>query len=260
MTASNLSAGHAGPNEPEPTLRLADQRVEQYRRDGFIAIERFIDEADVARLQELYDQLFETVRVSAADRLDLVATDDGATATIPQIMYPSKYIPQLLQTQAVANARAIFRQLLGEDAVMSFDHAISKPPHNGAETPWHQDEAYWEPELEYRSLSIWIALQPVTIANGCMSFIPRAHHSGVVPHRHIGNDPAVHGLEIVPGAADVSNPVACPLPTGGATVHGAQTLHYTGGNTTDTTRRAYIIAGATPAHPRPQPRTFPWRT
>ncbi|CAF4663935.1 unnamed protein product, partial [Rotaria magnacalcarata] len=44
-----------------------------------------------------------------------------------------------------------------------------KPPTSKSlPTPWHQDEAYWDPTLTYESVGVWVALQSVSIENGCM--------------------------------------------------------------------------------------------
>ena len=78
------------------------------------------------------------------------------------------------------------------------DHAILKPPSSKSlPTPWHQDEAYWDPTLTYESLGVWVALQPVTVENGCMQFIAGSHRtSDVLPHHTQNNNPRIHGLEV----------------------------------------------------------------
>ncbi len=136
------------------------------------------------------------------------------------------------------------------------DHAIFKPAHIGAPTPWHQDEAYWNAMMEYNSFSMWIPLQPATLENGCMQFVPRSHRQEILPHHCINNDPRIHGLEV--DEADVSQAVACPLPPGGCTIHHNRTLHYTGPNRSDIPRRALILGFGIPPKPRIEPRTFPW--
>jgi ectoine hydroxylase-related dioxygenase (phytanoyl-CoA dioxygenase family) len=70
-----------------------------------------------------------------------------------------------------------------------------------------------------------------------MHFLPGSHRRGVLAHRHIGDDPAVHGL--VADGVDGRGEVAVPLAPGGATFHHCRTLHRTPPNTSDRARRAW---------------------
>ncbi len=78
-----------------------------------------------------------------------------------------------------------------------------------------------------------------------------------MPHRSIGGDTRVHGLEIV-DAVDETRAVACPLPPGGATFHDSRTMHFTGANRSTVPRRAYILGFGAPTTPRGDDRRFPW--
>ena len=168
----------------------------------------------------------------------------------------SRNAPELRRTVAYRNAFELARRLLGDEVKPAGMHAIRKPPRDGAETPWHQDEAYWSPAVEHRALSIWMPLQPATLDNGCMQFVPGSHVLEVQPHRLI--NPDSHGLVAVdPTAGDAG--VACPLPPGGATVHTSRTMHYAGPNRTDEPRRALIMSFACEAVPLDVPREFPWQ-
>ncbi|SDR87672.1 phytanoyl-CoA dioxygenase family protein [Actinopolymorpha singaporensis] len=240
---------------------LTTEEVERYHEQGFLALESFISADEVLRMRAIYDRLFaERAGRSAGDQFDLAGADEeGGEARLPQILKPSQYAPELLRSETVARVRAVLAALLGPTATMGGDHAINKPPRHGAETPWHQDEAYWDPAYTYRSLSIWIPLQEATVDNGCMQFIPGSHRGEVLPHRQIGGDSRVHGLEVVPGTIDVSAAVACPLPPGGAAIHTNRTVHYASANHSDDHRRAYIVGGGTPREPVVVPREYPWR-
>ena len=73
-----------------------------------------------------------------------------------------------------ANALACARQLIGDAAEHMYSHAIRKPERMGAATPWHQDEAYAPPELDYgrgggfNVVNSWMPLQPCDADSGCM--------------------------------------------------------------------------------------------
>lgn len=246
----------------QPTLTLTPDQIAFFQEQGYLTLPAITTAAEVEQLQAIYDQLFaQKAGRDQGDHLDLVTTDeDDQKPVLPQILNPGKYAPALLDTLFRANAAAIIQQLLGPEATLGGDHAILKPPHTDATTPWHQDEAYWDADKEYNSLSIWIPLQEATLENGCMWFVPGTHQQDVLPHRPIGNDPRVIGLEVADVAARIANAVACPIPAGGATLHHSRTLHYTGPNRTDYPRRAYIVGCGVPAKQRAAPRDFYWQT
>lgn len=245
----------------EPTHLLTHEQIEFYHQHGYVAIDAIMPEAEIPVIRDIYDRLFDPTRSNAGTGLqDLSGSgQDGAQPALPQILQPAKFAPELLQTQLVANIKAIIKQLLGDEAVMVGDHAINKYPRSPAPTPWHQDEAYWDPAKEYSSLSIWVPLQPATTQNGCMHFVPDSHKLDVIPHRPIDDDPRKPGLEIEPDSFDLSSAVACELPPGGATIHTGRTLHYTPPNGSDDFRRAYIAMGSAAETPLAIPRRFPWR-
>jgi ectoine hydroxylase-related dioxygenase (phytanoyl-CoA dioxygenase family) len=245
---------------PEAPFSLSPEQIAFYHREGYLALPAITTAADVERLQDIYDRLFATrAGREVGDHLDLTSVDDGTQPeTLPQILNPSKYAPELADTAFRINAEAIAKQLLGPEAEFRSDHAIRKPPQTGVATPWHQDEAYWDPALEHHELSIWIPLQEATLHNGCMQFVPGTHQRGVLPHHPIGHDPRVIGLEVDDPEGVTAAAVACPIPAGGATIHHSCCLHYTGPNHSDQPRRAYILMFGVPPKPRPTPRDFYW--
>jgi ectoine hydroxylase-related dioxygenase (phytanoyl-CoA dioxygenase family) len=243
---------------PEPVARLTPEQIAFFHENGFLAIDAITTQDEIAFMRELYDRIFERrAGREVGDQFDLAGADEeGKPAALPQILGPSKYAPEFKTLQCRANALDLSRQLLGEAAEFQGEHAILKPAFMGAPTPWHQDEAYWNPALEYHALSVWIPLQEATLENGCMQFIPGSHRLEVLPHHSINRDPRIHGLEV--DSVDASPAVACPLPPGGATFHLSRTLHYTGPNGTANPRRAFIMGFGLPTKPYPSDRRFPW--
>ena len=91
-------------------------------------------------------------------------------------------------------------------------------------------------------------LQPSSLENGCMEFMPGSHKNEVFPHQSIDNDPRIHRLELAVEIVN-SRKFACPLPADGATMHHCRTLHYTGPNRLAEPRRALILNfGTHPLH------------
>jgi ectoine hydroxylase-related dioxygenase (phytanoyl-CoA dioxygenase family) len=249
-----------------PTIRLTNEQKEFYNRSGFLTLPQISSPAEIEMMRVAYDRIFaqQAGRESGA-QFDLAGTDeDGKQQALPQILGPEKFAPELWDTLARANALQVCRQLLGDDVEAQGSHAIFKPAQHGATTPWHQDEAYWSPLYEYRSMSVWLPLQDVDESNGCMQFIPGSNRLEVVPHQPINNDPRIHGLELAPDAnIDVSDPTICPLPAGGATFHPSRTLHFTAANHSERPRRALIMMFGAPPIERLElglaSRSFPWQ-
>jgi ectoine hydroxylase-related dioxygenase (phytanoyl-CoA dioxygenase family) len=249
--------------QPAPTITLTPDQVEFYHREGYLALPAITTPEEVARIRGIYDRLFaERAGREFGDQFDLAGPDDeGTEAALPQVLNPARYAPELKEGLFRVNALAIARQLLGPDPKYQGEHAIFKPALRGAETPWHQDEAYWNAGLRYTSLSIWIPLQEATLENGCMQFMPGSHRLEVLPHHCIHHDPRIHGLEVDPAPGlDFSRAAVCPLPAGGCTIHHNRTLHYTAPNRSDIPRRAYILGFGLPAKELPEPRDFYWNT
>jgi hypothetical protein len=237
-------------------VTLTQGQVDRFHERGFLRLAAITSQEEVTRLQSVYDGLFEPgALVAERDRLELAGSADAPPA-LPQIVNPERYAPQLLETIAYRNATRVAAQLLGDDVKPAGMHAIRKPAKDGAATPWHQDEAYWDPAYEHRGISIWIPLQPATLENGCMQFVPGSHHLGVQPHKLI--NPDSHGLELA-SLELVEEAVACPLPPGGATIHFSRTLHYAGPNTSTEPRRALIMGFSAPPTLLPEPRQMPWQ-
>ena len=123
-------------------------------------------------------------------------------------------------------------QLIGEEAILKAEMALSKPPFIGSEKPWHQDNAYfnWLP-LE-KLATAWIALDDATIDNGCMYILPGGHKLGALKHHHTID------CEIVSDRIDKNQAVPIPLKAGGAIFFSAMLPHQTPPNRTASRRRA----------------------
>lgn len=250
----------------EPNVVLRQEQIDFFWQNGFLAVEQISSPEEIEVMRAAYDKIFQQrAGREEGDQFDLAGSDEeDKEAALPQILNPGKYAPELNNTLAEANARAISRQLFArvgnvDEVSGGVAHAIFKPARVGASTPWHQDEAYWSPEFEYQTLSVWVPLQPATLENGCMQFIPGSHEMEVLPHHSINHDPRVHGLEVDENAAvDFSKAVACPLSAGGCTLHLSRTFHYTGENRSEIPRRALILGFGLPIKPFEGERRFPW--
>jgi ectoine hydroxylase-related dioxygenase (phytanoyl-CoA dioxygenase family) len=244
----------------KPPLTLRPDETAFFREHGFLAIDAITTADEVARLREIFERLFATrAGWERGQQFDLAGTDEAnQPVSLPQLLNPAEFAPELRETQFRRNALAIAQQLLGPETEPWFEHAILKPAHHGAATPWHQDEAHRDdPTVNYEQLSIWMPLLEATAENGCMRYIPGSHRGPVLAHHSPGDDPRVMALECC-GAFDGAQAVACPLPSGGAAIHHCRTLHSAGPNGSDTSRLAYILAFRGAVTANPERRVFSW--
>ena len=123
-------------------------------------------------------------------------------------------------------------QLIGEEAILKAEMALSKPPLIGSEKPWHQDNAYFNWLPLYKVATAWIALDDTTIDNGCMHVLPGGHRLGALRHHHTID------CEILPDRIDKGQAVPVPLKAGGIMFFSAMLPHQTPPNRTADRRRA----------------------
>lgn len=241
---------------------LTPEQVDFFGRNGYLVVDRLTSASELTAIKQEVVRLFERrAGREVGDQFDLASADQEDTRPLlSQIMYPAKYAPALLDSTLLENATAIAQQLLGSDFECCFEHAILKPAGFGAPTPWHQDAAYWSPNVTHHTISVWVALQETTVENGCLHYVPCSHQGDVLPHQPIGNDPHTHGLELTAEEMHrVTNVVACPLKPGQATIHGGYTLHSAGPNTTDQDRIGLVVFGKRAPTPRTLRYDFPWQ-
>ena len=241
-------------------MQLSAEQILFFHLNGYLSIPTPVtDEAELYWMRDVYDRIFnERAGRESGDQFDLAGSDEeGKAAALPQILNPTKYAPELNEGKFLKVIGEIAKQLFGAEAGVGIGHAIFKPAAMGAPTPWHQDEAYWDPAYQYQNASIWMPLQEATLENGCLWFMPGSHEWEITEHRPIGGDVRVHGLEMV-HLDLVKDAVACPLPAGGITIHRNRTAHFAGPNTSDIPRRALIMGTGLASHPYPGSRSFPW--
>jgi len=252
---------HPAPPPSDFEVTPTAEQVASFRQNGFLRVERVTTDEELAWLAEIYDKLFSDERGTfPGGYFDLARPYDVPGQTVlPQVLYPERRYPELKATTYYQNGRRIAAALLGttEAQLESWGHMILKRARVGPETPWHQDEAYWDPGKQYHALGMWMPLDHATTESGCLHFIPGSHRRGIEPHRHIDDDPAVHGLCVQAGV-DTSGGEPQPIPAGGATFHHHRTLHYAGPNTTAIDRRACATEFQLPVVDAPEVADRPW--
>jgi hypothetical protein len=229
-------------------VTLTKEEIRRFRSQGFLVVDRpLVTGDDLVLVRRLIADLFrrfDTLPHDLAYDLGEVQHHDGPQQ-LPEINHAMRLEPRLADTVAFRQCRKLAAQLLAEPPHCVFDHTICKPPHSSSAAEWHQDLATATHLAGRDAVHMWLPLQDVSEANGCMHFIPDAPPRRLIPHEPRG--PRAHAL--VATSVDASTAVACPIAAGMVTVHGLTTLHYTGPNNTSEPRLVWILH----FHGRPAP-------
>jgi ectoine hydroxylase-related dioxygenase (phytanoyl-CoA dioxygenase family) len=116
-------------------------------------------------------------------------------------------------------------QLIGPDIVLWGCQIFCKPGGDGMEVPWHQDGHYW-PIRPLATCTVWIALDPSTVANGCLRVIPGSHRAKIL-HDHMREDRAdlVLTQRLQPGQFDPTAALDIELEPGAMSMHDVYLIH-----------------------------------
>jgi ectoine hydroxylase-related dioxygenase (phytanoyl-CoA dioxygenase family) len=225
---------------------VSAEELARFKRDGYVHLKGVMSEAEMSVIDDAYQAFLDRrIQVEGRDFNDMTTGEFGTDPTsyaIVNVMLPRKYLPSLQGNLFERRAASIARQLCGDGMEIDFDQLLAKQPfREDAVFAWHQDQAYWIETPDRRTATCWLAVDDSTLANGCMQFLPGSQHEPVRPHRPLhGDREASHTLvtDLRPG--EKTTPVE--IKRGDITVHCEGVLHGSGGNSSASRRRAYIVA------------------
>ena len=131
--------------------------------------------------------------------------------------------------------RDITRRIVGEETSMFRAMFFNKPAEQGVTINWHQDGAGgWGLSIPPR-ITVWTALDPTSIANGCLQIIPESHKR-IIPEKGDLLSPE----EIAVHAPDAKRRYL-EMAQGEVVLLHNFTLHRSETNTTNQPRRAFSV-------------------
>lgn len=211
---------------------LTEEEMRQFREHGYV-IPRFSLPAPLLqRLRAGVDGLLGSVTN--------VAQEDLVNPHMLPAAEGAKQNPFMEAAQHPAILDMV-EQVLGPDVILWITRVLCKPAHKGREVPWHQDGEYW-PMRPLATCSVWIALDPVSTANGCMRFIPGSHRQQELYRHHVSDrENLVLNLELDQDQFDESTAVNVELEPGQMSLHDVRLIHGSLANTSGARRAALIL-------------------
>lgn len=235
--------------------------VMQYQLDGFLVKDNLLPGDLIATLRERITDIG-AGRVSDFPQSDIEfePTSNGGVSTTPRKINRCAENDSVFMSAASRNEILdIVEPLIGPDIKLFGSQCFMKPP-GGVQKPYHQDSAYFT--IEPLSLvTCWIALDDVTIENGCMWVIPGSHVDGIYDHSQPWEVAGRVDMQIPDDSIDRSREVPITLIAGSCSFHHSVLLHRSGPNLTDSHRRGlavhYMSSRSRWTHPTKTKPTYP---
>jgi len=147
--------------------RLHEDEIGRYRREGWVVPRFRLSQARVASMVEALEMLLRQNPGVRPEKLVSahIEGDNGEGVRGSRAFLDLARDPEIVE---------LVSGVLGDDVILWGCHVFCKPAVEGYETPWHQDGHYW-PIRPLANCTVWVALEPSTIENGCLRVIPRSH-------------------------------------------------------------------------------------
>lgn len=201
-----------------------------YRAQGYLIIKNFLSATELDGLLGIADAL---LAEPVADEVGFHKIGKGQDLRFLRHRHKDqKALRDFLHSPTII---AALETLLGPDPHLFNEQFVVKGPKTGASFAWHQDGAYVG--FDHPAyISLWFALDDTTVENGCVYVLPRDLNTDEHVTQHtLADDGATrigyHGDD--PG-------VAATCPAGSLVAFSSTTLHCSGPNVSDNTRRAYL--------------------
>ena len=230
---------------------LTDSEWADYQLEGYLRLGRVVDDAELEEISTRMDHIMLGKADVDYDRMAFQLDRDperdgkpgpqskghkGATLAYrkiqdlefdpPFLRYMQKPLFKNIceRTYDVGHPVACFRAMF-----------MNKPAGLGTPLQWHQDR--WTDLDRDPQITVWLALNDSTIANGCVHIVPRSHHTLLNPEQGSG----FLAQEQMDQLVAEHTPHPLELQAGEAVLLHNWMLHSSEDNRTDIPRRAFSV-------------------
>ncbi len=241
---------------PEQVLKippkvLTQAQREAYFADGYLLLEKILDDEWVARLRQATEEMIDESRaITQSDaKWDL---EDGHTAENPRLRRlssPNDHHPTYWEFASKSVVADIVADLVGPDAKFHHSKLNFKWARGGEEVKWHQDIQFW-PHTNYSPLTVGTYAYDCGPDQGPVMVLPGSHLDELYDQYNAAGE-WIGCLNADDAAAlDTSKAVSLEGPAGSLTIHNCRMLHASKPNDSDVGRplllNIYAAADALP--------------
>lgn len=229
--------------------KLTDSQWDQYQIDGYLRLGHILTDDQLTALQQQIDDIMMGTASINYDLIMMQLDRDPARGNKPgpqtnghkaaTLAYRKiqglEFDPLFLDFMQHPLFQNICERTYGEDADIDCFRAMfmNKPAGEGTELVWHQDR--WKDLDRDPLITIWTALDPATVANGCVYIMPGTHHTLINPEDGSGFFTSEQADEM----KQKHPPVALEVPVGESVLLHNHLPHSSGINSSSIARRAF---------------------
>jgi phytanoyl-CoA hydroxylase len=217
-------------------MKLSQQQLDDYHKDGFVIIPHFFSAEETKILYETSTE-DSNLRENSYEMVD----KQGKKSRLALWFTPGNDAYGMMsRSERMVNA---VQDLLGGEVGHFHSKVMQKEPKVGGAWEWHQDYGYW-----YRNgflypdmISVMIALTLATKENGCLQVLKGSHKMGRVEHGTSGEQVGADTTRIEEAKLR-HELVYCELQPGDALFFHCNLLHASAANLSDHSRWSIISA------------------
>lgn len=209
------------------TYRLTPEASQAYAQNGYYLFHQPVfSEEKFTKLKVFFENLLSQSNIRG-DELDT----------------PHFEHPELFEFLLADEVLDLVEPLIGPNIGLWSSHFISKEPFTGRATPWHEDTGYWKGRFDRmdKIVTVWLALDKVDQANGCMAVIPGTHKNGYSQYEPVDGETNSFSSQIKPDSFDENQAVYFELEPNQCSLHDGRIIHGAKANTSPRRRAGYTM-------------------
>ena len=211
------------------------QLKRDWDRDGYLIIRGFMSPEEAQEVASNIDRYVANV-LPGLPQDEAFYEDKSRPETIKRLNNMSvhdEYFRELYQDDRFVK---LAEALLNDGVIAKNMQWFNKNPHDGKETPPHQDGFYFMLEPN-EALTFWLALDHVDEENGCIRYVKGSHLRGMRPHQRSNVLGFSLGITDYEDADEVAETVVRAEP-GDVALHHCMIVHRADANNSARSRRA----------------------
>jgi hypothetical protein len=160
----------------------AMNHLTDYEQDGVVLIPSFLSADEVAAVRAELERYIRDDLASKPLNARTLEKDEKTVRNLWRLEEHNDFFRALGEREDI---KALIAPLVHGEPVLVGVETFNKPARIGSGVPYHQDNAYFcqtPPDM----LTVWIAIDAVTEANGPVFFVKGSHQVGMLPTRPRG--------------------------------------------------------------------------